>query len=82
MHNRKILGYSIYFKKEKDAEDFFSKVPDIFSPQLSKEDKEVTLLGINRVHKEDYSYIFKKEGYKVEAEPMKIEFVQILYERN
>ncbi|GIW22872.1 MAG: hypothetical protein KatS3mg068_1879 [Candidatus Sericytochromatia bacterium] len=81
MHNKKILGYSIYFKKEKDAQDFFSKVPEIFSPRFNKEDKEVILLGINRVHKEDFSYVFKKEGYKLEIDPIKIEFIQILYER-
>lgn len=81
MHNRKILGYSIFFKKEKQAEDFFLKVPEIFMPQLNKEDREVILLGINRVHKEDTSYVFKKEGFKVEAEPRYIEFVHILYER-
>lgn len=78
---RKVLGYAINFKNEEDAEKFFHKIPDVFEPQMNKEEKEVVIFNVSKVTKEDFSYVFKKDGEKVMVEPFKIMFLQTLFER-
>lgn len=78
---RKVLGYAINFKTEEDAERLFNKIPSVFEPQLNKEDKEVMIFNVSKVTKEDFSYVFKKDGEKVTVEPFKIMFLQTLFER-
>ena len=46
MIQREILGYSIYFKDETEAEKFFKKVPKSFDVTINKEEKEVMILGV------------------------------------
>jgi hypothetical protein len=81
MIEREILGYSIFFKDAAEAEKFFKKVPKSFEPSLNKEEREVMLLGVNKLSKEDFTYVFKKEGEKIAVEPLKIMFVETLFAR-
>ncbi|MBC7473508.1 MAG: hypothetical protein H7263_04400 [Candidatus Sericytochromatia bacterium] len=81
MIQKEILGYSIYFKSLEEAEKFYKKIPETFDPSFNKDDKEVMLLGVEPVKKEDFSYVFKKEGKKVSIEPLKIEFLETIFVR-
>ena len=82
MIQREILGYSIYFKDETEAEKFFKKVPKSFDVTINKEEKEVMILGVEPVKKEDFSYVFKKDREKVAVEPLKILFVETIFARD
>lgn len=80
-HGRKILGYSVYFKDEKEAEKFYKTIPNSFDAQLNKKEKEVTIIGVNQVTKEDFMYVFELNGEKASIEPHKVMFVETLFER-
>ncbi|MFN8671649.1 MAG: hypothetical protein U0457_06130 [Candidatus Sericytochromatia bacterium] len=82
MSKREILGYSIYFKKEVDAEKFFKSVPKEFDSTYDKKEKEVTILGCKQVYKEDFEYVFSiSEDINATLEPSKVEFMQTLFAR-
>ena len=78
---REILGYSIFFKKVEDAKKFYEKAHEVFEAILDEEEKEVTLICSNPVKKEDFCYVFKKDGKKLPVEPLKIMFVETLFVR-
>ena len=81
MIQREILGYSVYFKTVEEAKKFYAKIPQTFEATLNEEDKEVMILGVEPVKKEDFSYVFKKNGEKVSLEPLKIMFLETLFAR-
>ena len=78
---KEIIGYSIYFKDEKEAKKFFKKTPKIFDARFNPSEKEVTLVGIESLRKEDFAYIFLKGGEKVSLEPLKLDFLETLFAR-
>jgi|APLak6261663012_1056037.scaffolds.fasta_scaffold00049_3 hypothetical protein len=79
---REVIGYSICFKDKNEAKKFFKKVPKVFDARLNLEEKEVVLVGTEPVRKEDFAYLFLKEGDKVSLEPLKIEFLTTLFARD
>lgn len=81
MISKKLLGYSIYFKEAKEAQKFYKSIPKVFEPEFNKKENEIMLLGVEPVKKEDFSYVFEKDGHKVSVEPLKIEFLETLFER-
>lgn len=80
-HGRKVLGYSVYFKDEKESEKFYKSLPDSFDAQLNKKEKEVTIIGIEPIKKEDFMYVFEMGDNKASVEPHKVMFVETLFER-
>lgn len=81
MIRREILGYCIFFKKETDSEIFFKQIPKTFGAEYNKAEKEVMILDCKNIRKEDFHYVFEKNGETVEVEPNKVEFVQTLFAR-
>lgn len=81
MNQRKILGYSIFFKDEKEAQKFYDNINEKFDAEINKEEKEVIIIGIEKVKREDFAYVFRKDGYKVSVEPLKIISLQTLFVR-
>lgn len=79
---REVIGYSICFKDKSEAKKFYKKTPKVFNAQLNLDENEVTLVGTEAVRKEDFAYVFLKEGEKVSLEPLKIEFLQTLFARD
>ncbi len=78
---REVIGYSICFKDKDDAKKFFKKTPKVFDARLNLPEKEVTLVGTEPVKKEDFAYVFLKQGEKVTLETLKIEFLETLFAR-
>lgn len=81
MIRREILGYCIFFKKEADAEKLFKQIPKVFEAEYNKAEKEIMILDCLSVKKEDFHYVFEKNGETIEVEPNKVEFVQTLFAR-
>ncbi|MEK7433615.1 MAG: hypothetical protein AABZ74_10825 [Cyanobacteriota bacterium] len=82
MNTREVLGYSVYLKKESDAEKFFNSIPKSFDVEYNKKEKEITIIGCDKLYKEDYNYVFQKGEEFAEIEPVKVEFIQTLFVRN
>jgi len=82
MHRKELLGYSVYFKESKDAEAFFLKIEKKFSAEINVHEKEVLILGIEPLLKDEYFYFFKKEKSNAKLEIGKVYFIQSLFCRD
>lgn len=82
MHNKELLGYSVYFKESKEAKAFFVKIDPDFSAELNGDEKEVLLLGTEPLLKDEYFYFFRKEKAKAKVEISKVYFIQSLFCRD